>query len=264
MNSTIELIREDYMHKSVAALIALCCAILLTASCGKKAPDEKKPDSDAVTEQAQSKADAIQEWGERKIFRGFANFGDEIQLFQPCGSSASYWVTDNSGQFWDLHYDIAPRTDSFTQVFAIVEASLGPPTEDGPGSNYPGTLLIEEILYMTHEGMGCKTYWNKFQFHASGNEPSWSADVTDAGLLLKRMGEPDRTWTDITRTNFENGVRYVGGDANDTVEFVLTRIPCRDTMSGTYFGYNAVLKLRSGMLRGCAVPGIDSAPLQAE
>lgn len=252
------------MQNGARALIALCCAGMLIASCGKKTPDEKKPDASAVTEQTRTGPETIQEWGEKKIFRGFAIFGEEMRLFQPCGSSASYWVTDNSGQFWDLHYDIVPHSEPSAQVFTIVEGSLGPPSADGSGRDYPGTLLIEEILYMTHEGLGCKTYWNSFQFRASGNEPSWSVDVTDRELRLTRPDKPDQTWTDITVSRFENGVRYMGGDAKDPVELVITKIPCRDTMSGAYYGYNAILKLRSGMLRGCAVPGIDSSPPEPE
>lgn len=252
------------MRNSTNALIVLCCAGLLLAACGKKAPEEKQKDTSPPDRPEFAQQETIQDWDETKIYRGFAIFGQEKRLFQPCGSSTALWVTDHSGQFWDLHYDIVPHSEPLAQVFAIVEASQEPPPAEGPGRDYPGTLLIEEILYMTHEGLGCKTYWNSFHFRASGNEPSWSIEATDRKLHLTRIGESDQTWTSITVSRFENGVRYHGSDAGNAVELIITKIPCRDTMSGTYYGYNATLKLRSDTLRGCAVPGIDSFPPQPE
>ena len=252
------------MRNNAFMLIFLCCAALLIAACGKKAPDDKKTDTapadqtkEVAAQTKEVKQEIIQEWGETKIFRGFATFGHEVRTFQPCGSSMVLWVSDHSGQFWELHYDIVPHSETSAQVFTIVEARQGPPPDDGFGSDYSGTLLIEEVIYMTHEGLGCKTYWNSFQFRALGHEPSWSAEATDRELRLTRLGESDQTWTGITKSNFANGVKYLSGETGDTIELVITKIPCRDTMSGAYYGYNAALKLRAETFRGCAIPGID-------
>jgi uncharacterized membrane protein len=249
------------MRIGYIALIATCAIALCIIGCGKKKPEEKKDSTPPAAESQPSQQETNQEWGASKTYRGFANFGHEVRTFQPCGSSTTYWVMDHSGQFWDLHHDLAPRVEPATQVFAIVQATLEPPPADGFGAGYPGMLIVEEVLYMTHEGLGCATYWNSFYYRTFGNEPSWSAEVSERRLTVTRPGMPDQTWDELSMERSENGIRYAGtASAGGAVELIITNIPCRDTMSGAYYGFTAALKLDSKTLQGCAVPGMN--PMQ--
>jgi putative lipoprotein len=210
-------------------LIALCVAALSGVSaCGDGAP-------------------------EAQIFRGLAVHGHEVRSFRPCGSDEALWAIDPQGVLWEIHNELVPRNEPYEEVFAVVAGRMGPAPTEGFGAEYPGRIDIDEVLYVAREGFGCDTDLSGFDYRAYGNEPFWNVEVSYGGLRLNRLGSESQTWPTVQEHTIENGVRYEG----DGPPFMLTlvREPCRDSMSGAYFGVSARLVLDAEELRGCALPG---------
>jgi putative lipoprotein len=210
-------------------LSALCVAALLGLSaCGNGAP-------------------------ESQIFRGLAVHGHEVRSFRPCGSDEALWAIDRQGVLWEIHNELVPRSEPYEEVFAVVAGRTGPPPTEGFGADYPERLDVDEVLYVAWEGFGCDTDWTGFDYRAYGNEPFWNVELSAAGLRLNRLGSEARTWADFREHTIENGVRYEGD--GPPIELTLVHEPCRDSMSGAYFGMSARLVLGAEELRGCALPG---------
>jgi putative lipoprotein len=217
------------LYFETGTLVALAAATLMCASaCGR---------------------DAL----ESRIFRGIAVHGDEVRSFRPCGSDEALWAIDRQGVLWEVHNELVPHREPYEEVFAVVAGRMGPPPTEGFGADYPGRLDIEEVLYVAWEGFGCDTDWSGFGYRAYGNEPFWNIELSAGGLRLNRLGSESRTWTDVRERTVENGVRFEGD--GPPIELTLVREPCRDSMSGAYFGMTARLMLGAEVLRGCALPG---------
>ena len=192
-----------------------------------------------------------------EIFRGHAAFGHEVRTFQPCGKDDILWAVDESGTLWDVHRELAPPTVPVARLFAVVEGQRGPAPADGFGADYPGALQVTRVLYLGLEGPDCDFGWSRFQYQAVGNEPFWSMEVTAGGLVLKRPGEADLAWSAVTRKADGDQLRFVAtGDGGlPPVELVIEPGPGRDTMSGSYFGLSARMKLGVKAFRGRALVG---------
>ncbi|UCC84026.1 MAG: hypothetical protein JSW46_03595 [Gemmatimonadota bacterium] len=190
---------------------------------------------------------------ESQIFRGLAIHAHEVRSFQPCGSDETLWAIDPQGVLWEIHDELVPRSEPYEEVFAVVTGQTGPPPAEGFGADYPGRLDIDEVLYVAWEGFGCDTGLSGFDYRAYGNEPFWNVEVSFGGLRLNRLGGETRTWVDVPEHTIENGVRFEGD--GPPFELTLVRGPCRDSMSGAYFGMSARLVLGAEELRGCALPG---------
>ena len=144
-------------------------------------------------------------------------------------------------------------------VFAMVEGRLASAPGDGFGSDYAGTLVVDEVLYVAREGFGCDFTWNAFRYRALGNEPFWSADISATSILLRRMGDDERTWT--LAQEYETGqvTRFAGeADGSDPIAVEIARKACRDTMSGAFFGYTATIRVGASILTGCALRGHEA------
>jgi putative lipoprotein len=209
--------------------IALIAALALAASaCGGGAPDSQ-------------------------IFRGLAVHGHEVRSFRPCGSDDALWAIDPQGVLWEVRDELVPSSEPYEEVFAVVAGRTGPAPTEGFGAEYPGRIDIDEVLYVAWEGFGCDTDLSGFDYRAYGNEPFWNVELSAAGLRLNRLGSESQAWPAVQEHTIENGVHFEA--AEPPIELTLVRGPCRDSMSGAYFGTSARLVLGAEELRGCALPG---------
>jgi putative lipoprotein len=190
---------------------------------------------------------------ESQIFRGLAVHGNEVRSFRPCGSDEALWAIDPQGVLWQVHNELAPGSEPYEEVFAVVAGRPGPAPTEGFGAEYPGRLDIDEVLYVAREGFGCDTDLSGFDYRAYGNEPFWNVELSAAGLRLNRLGSAAQTWADVREQTIERDVRYEAD--GPPIELTLVREPCRDSMSGAYFAMSARLVLDEEELRGCALPG---------
>jgi putative lipoprotein len=106
------------------------------------------------------------------------------------------------------------------------------------------------------EGLGCDAPWDRFQWRASGNEPFWTLTATADSLTLLRLGMPAQHWTAPAPAERGDTARWTASDpAAGPIAVAITRDPCRDTMSGSYYAHAATVRTQRDTLRGCALPG---------
>ena len=193
------------------------------------------------------------------IFRGLAVFGHEVRTFQLCGADSVLWAVDESGVLWDVHKELAPPSGPGAALFAVVDGRRGPAPVDGFGADFPGALVVTRVHYLGLEGPDCGFNWDDFQYRGVGNEPFWAVNVTADGMRLTRPGVDDLFWPAVTRIENGDELRFVGagGDEHPIAELVVTPVPGRDTMSGSYFGWSATLEFDGEILRGRALVGAN-------
>jgi putative lipoprotein len=187
-------------------------------------------------------------------FLGHLVFGHEVRSFRPCGSTETLWVTDRSGLLWDIHQELAPHTGPYEEVFFVLAGQRGPPLTEGFGADYSGELVVEEVIYGAWEGFSCDSSWTGFSYRAAGNEPFWTAEVSDRGLVVKRPGEVDLRWIELKEQLEGDAITLEGhSPAHGSVLLEIVPAPCRDSMSGAYFGNSAKLLLGEETMKGCAL-----------
>lgn len=189
-----------------------------------------------------------------EVFRGHATFGHEVRTFRPCEGDEDLWAVDATGTLWTVHKEFAAAG---TGLFAVVEGRRGPAPAEGFGAEYPGALEVTAVLYLGREGPDCGFAWDRFRFQAMGNEPFWAMVVTDAGLVLKRPGDPDLAWPAVAAERDGDRRRFVGAAQGDipAVELVIEPGAGHDSMSGSYFGLTATLTFGDTVLEGQALVG---------
>jgi len=185
------------------------------------------------------------------IFRGNVVYGHEVRSFRPCGLENTQWVQDQTGILWDLHQELALKLGNYEELYFVLSGRNAPAPTNGFGSDYSGELVVDEVLYAAREGFSCETEWTEFVFRAYGNEPFWSAELSSTGLVLRRMGESDLYWESPPEERVGTSVIYTYND----VSLEVTPEPCRDSMSGAFFGHTAHLRFRSEKFFGCALKG---------
>ena len=191
-----------------------------------------------------------------QIFKGYAVYGHEVRSFQPCDSSEALWVIDKHGNLWQLYKEQALHQQPYIKLFAIVKGQSGLAPMEGFGAKYAGSLSIEKVLYIAAEGFNCNYNWQQFSLLALGNEPYWTATVLADHIIVTQLGEPELSYTNINKQQIKQGVSYQGmNEENISMELEVITKPCRDTMSGAYYGLTARLKLDGKLLTGCAIQG---------
>jgi uncharacterized membrane protein len=230
--------------------------VLALAACGTGARTGEEGSSS--TEEAARSPESFRpaESGKGRVFWGLVSYGHEVRSFRPCEAEEALWARDPSGLLWELHAELAPGLEPYEEVFAVVRGVSGPPPAEGFGADYPGEIHVEEVLYVAGEGFSCEFDWSRFYYRAQGNEPSWWAEVSSGGLRLGRMGDQELSWPEVGVNADRGGISFLGvGGPGGVAELALQEEPCRDSMSGAYYGFSAVLRLDDRELRGCALPG---------
>jgi uncharacterized membrane protein len=244
---------EEEMSQFGGRLAWVVLIILVAVPACRRDEGGERPEPD------RRQAETVASAGAGDVFRGYAVHGHEVRSFRLCGTKDTLWAVDRSQLLWDLHVQLKLGRQPYEEVFAVVRGQLGPPPKEGFGADYPGQLIVEEVLYATREGFDCDTDWEGFRYRAMGNEPFWSVEVSPTEIRLRRPGFPDVVWVDTREKTAGDQVQYMGDDdAGRSMELTITRSPCRDTMSGAYFGLSATLRIGSEELKGCAL--IGSAP----
>lgn len=94
-------------------------------------------------------------------------------------------------------------------------------------------------------------------FRAMGNEPFWSATVTDGSdtdgrVEYTRLGE-DSVTVEVERLADAKGVTYTGTLRGAPFVLGIRGIRCADTMADTTYEFTATLDVGVETLSGCAV-----------
>ena len=215
---------------------------LSVVACGGEPDVEATPSSDPAVEQV--------------FLKGHSVFGHEVRTIRPCGEAEAVWAIDSTGLLWDVHRELAPGMEPYEEVFVVVRGSAGNAQLDGFGADYRGSFLVAQVLYAAGEGFGCDLDLNRFHYRLSGNEPFWGLNLTDTTAELSRMGEPELYWSDLREESTEASVSFLAeSSVSGVLEVHVSEEPCRDSMSGAFYGYRASVLVASEELHGCALRG---------
>ena len=223
----------------------LACSVImvLAITCG----------SGEKTETGQS--DALQSPSPTEIVTGFAVYGHEVRSFRPCGDEEPLWAIDRSGLLWEIYDDLALHNELYEEVFGILEGRVGPAPETGFGADYAGSIEVTRLLYMAQEGFRCNLDLTQFRYRLFGNEPFWTIQISAGEIVLTMPGEDDRTWTDVQERPVDARVVFTASGPSGPIEIRIADEPCRDSMSGAYFGFSATVSARDFGAKGLRPEG---------
>jgi putative lipoprotein len=227
---------------ALGLVVAAGFVALSVVACGGKPDVEELPHGDPIVDQV--------------LLKGHAVYGHEVRSVRPCGEEESVWAIDTTQLLWELHGELAPGIEPYEEVFVVVRGSEGAAPSDGFGANYPGSFVVDQVLYAAGEGFGCDMDLRLFHYRLSGNEPFWTLSIADATGELSRMDAPGLVWSDLRSEMTGVGIKYMSdGSESGSLEIFIHEEPCRDSMSGAYHGYSASVSMADETLYGCAIHG---------
>ncbi|MEE4161444.1 MAG: hypothetical protein V2I25_02990, partial [Woeseiaceae bacterium] len=184
---------------------------------------------------------------------GFMTWGHENRSFKTCSGDREGWVVDTMKDvsIADLYEEFA--TGPYAPVFMDIEGRWFEASNEGFQAEFDDAVEITAVHRVEREGFGCSLDVEGLLFRAFGNEPGWRLDVRPDGATLTSM-------------NLEERVEFSGDGrlSNQQFEFendeyrmsvTYLEIPCRDSMSGSYFSHRVEMRVGDQRYLGCAVPG---------
>ena len=195
--------------------------------------------------------------------RGLVHLSGDTASFTPCSSVRPMWLLDSTGG------DLAAVRDGFgtsaTTFYAELDGAWVETPSSGPGAAMSGAFAARTVRRAnTGEGMSCSRPAATGRFMAHGSEPFWGVEVTESAIVFRSPEHLTGLAFSADQTDTANhietadalswrGVR--GGGEPTEITLQVRRIPCRDGMSGEYFGWSASVRLGDRDLTGCAAEG---------
>ncbi len=189
------------------------------------------------------------------VLRGHATFGHEVRTLRPCGEQDVLWAVDSTGTLWELHRELAPDQGRPERLFIIVLGRKGQSLTEGFGAAYAGSLVVDKVLYMAREGFDCSLNLRDVYYRAAGNEPFWLAEITVEGMTFRQLGGADLFGTGLRSESAASGLRYATLEG-EAMSVTISDNPCRDSMSGAFYGRSAEASVSGNTLTGCALRGL--------
>lgn len=184
--------------------------------------------------------------------RGHFSMTDQGAALRACPDGKSYRISDASGQL-DSLYQLAcmPAPVPGEAVYAVLTGVL---SDDGQ------TLTVQHADTLTSKGP--RNACLGWEFWASGTEPFWSLQISEAegGLFFKDIGQEEGqafAWK-APKTDGKSMWTYESGD----LKVVIKKAECSDGMSELKYSYSAELTIAGRKLRGCAIRSGEPMPTE--
>jgi uncharacterized membrane protein len=189
--------------------------------------------------------------------RGHLVWGHEGRSFAECGSKRTGWVINESGkELLEVYQELT--SEIYEPLFVEVSGNWADAPEQGFGADYPEAIRITEWHRAEREGWGCDLDLESVLFIAMGNEPSWRLDARDSGLVLTSMIDPQkRKFPPAEPIEVAGSIRLESATAEGSIQVMLEKQRCVDSMSGSRFEYVATITIDSQRLTGCAIRGLS-------
>ena len=180
--------------------------------------------------------------------------GGEHPIFQACDDPAELWLVDES------EGALAPLfTEGVKSLYTEAYGERGPVPAGVPAAQaYKGAFVLEQVLYAgsAAEIKGCTVAAPDYVAAARGNEPFWAVQVTDTRMVWKQPGTPPEiTLGGLQSQDAEGTVSYHATGNDHELELLIDAQPCRDSMSGEFFGFAARARFDGKEFKGCARVG---------
>jgi len=191
------------------------------------------------------------------IKRGIATLAADHSSFRPCGQQVELWMVDQGELLARTFAGEKSADGAPLKLYIEAYGERATTAENLPqdASGYAGVFVLEEALYAAVDGQtqGCDTPVPDYVVAARGNEPFWSAEVTDAALTWQQPEEPKEISVAAPQMQHSEGaVRYTAAGKDHRIELMIEAQACRDDMSGEYFAYTARATLDGKKFAGCA------------
>ncbi|MEK9505370.1 COG3650 family protein [Gaopeijia maritima] len=229
----------------------------LLAACGG---DSGSADSEAVPGETPVAQPTV-ELRQAVRIAGVLMVGENSAEFLPCDQGPELWLDGPlSLDLLELHDEMTPGVEPFEGIFIDVVADIDPPPATGPGTGYPGALIVEFLRRAAFEGWNCGDVRPELEWAAAGTEPFWSLDVTADGAVFTTPDGGART-VELGEVRMdEQGWVVEGTDGAGAVEVRLVDSPCRNAMSGAFSHLTAEISIGGSTLQGCGWFGIAADP----
>jgi putative lipoprotein len=242
-------------------MIAAVCA--LSPGCG--ADEQREASGTDSTEHAAGQPDTTETapgtitpdpTGE--IFRGYLVIEPERRSFKACGTNEQSWIVDLTGrELVDVYESLAINQGDpvFVEVFGVME----PPPSEGFGADYANQIKVLELRRAALEGPGCNEDLRSVEFRARGNEPFWSAEISQSGIVFSDFGRSQKLIFPYVRPTTSPGrwtyTSSIAGTERHRIEILVEENSCTDTMSGAYFTFVVDMVVDGRTYTGCAMKG---------
>lgn len=228
--------------RSAWGCAALAGSLFALAACGRPAPRSKTPpapDDDRT-------APALP-------VRGLVVKTGDTYTIRPCGAPSG------------LALNVIDAAGALSTAFSSLDAAAGVGIYAeirGTASTDGGSLTMTELVRARGLGgrLACETPVFPGEFVASGNEPFWSVEIREDGIVFRSPAEPNGTTYPYAITRTETGgslyATKIDRPKVSTLEIALAPGRCVDSMSGEFRAYRARV-VRDGAKRdGCAFAGV--------
>ncbi|WP_236211100.1 COG3650 family protein [Metapseudomonas otitidis] len=182
--------------------------------------------------------------------QGELEASDGRLVFRPCQEQRRFVITD-VGATGILQEAATLLDDGPGPLFADLGGQLG-----ASKAGADGQLDVRRLYRLQREGHGCDDpNFRRLLLRASGNEPSWNVNVSNAGLVLEQPEQPPLA-IPYMEEQLPDGRFNLTSEANGRrVELWIAPKRCVDSMSGAVEHLSAELRLDGKTLRGCAAFG---------
>jgi len=184
---------------------------------------------------------------------GFMTWGHENRSFRTCSGDREGWVVDamKDVSIADLYEEFA--TGPYAPVFMDVEGRWFEASGEGLQAEFDDAIEITAVHRVEREGFGCSLDVESLVFRAFGNEPGWRLDVRPDGATLTSMNLEERV--EFSGDGRLSNQQYEFENDEYRMSVTYLEIPCRDSMSGSYFSHQVEMRIGDQRYPGCAVPG---------
>ena len=259
--------------RQLSALVSV--TVLLVAGCSRKADEAVPPAADAQspvtsapaadvpasTEPPAAVADAPATGSDPSgaesglsIKRGIAKSAGDHVLFRPCDDQADLWLIDEGDDMLAQLFAEGMKT-----AYVEVYGERAPVPDDLPAArNHAGVFVLEQLLYARapSDSGGCVPAAADAIVTARGNEPFWTAEVTDTKTTWQQQDPPLEIKLDAVQSqDVEGTVSYRAKSDSHELALVIDAQPCRDLVSDEFFAFAARATLNDKEFKGCARVG---------
>lgn len=193
-----------------------------------------------------------------EIIRGHYLFGHEVRALRPCGEDEDVWVIDPTGVLVKQFRQLTGGLQGDARISVIATGRKGPAPAEGFGADYPGSVIIDEVIYAALEGYGCDFDLTGFVFRAYGNEPFWMVEVMPGAMRFSQPGSPEVIWPQVAGERQGNVMIFRGSGGEKSATLTIEPEPGYDNMSGSYFHHGARFDLDGDIFTGTALRGFPS------
>lgn len=259
--------------RQLSALV--CVTVLLVAGCSRKTDQAPAPSEGAQSPVASEPAeipativssgagpaaepaagsDTSEADSGLSIKRGIAKPAGDHALFRPCDDQADLWVIDEGDDTLAQLFAEGMKT-----AYVEVYGERAPVPDDLPAArNHAGVFVLEQLLYAgaPSDSGECIPAAADAIVTARGNEPAWTAQVTETKATWRQQDPTLEIKLDAVQSqDVEGTVSYRAKSDSHELELVIDAQPCRDLVSEEFFAFAARAKLDDNEFKGCARVG---------